>query len=153
MFETGIFLKFLLEERKIRNHLQNVERDERDYFTYMSNTVRDSHEKQRWQSDRTKYWSLILTIISSFLSKLKFLIFLALMSNITSFHTSSRKGLAEAWQVSQTRLCFPVPGNTHPLNHPLPSAYRLSGSVQCWTSAFSSRTKEISPHMSLFPTL
>ncbi|XP_044735170.1 uncharacterized protein LOC123297534 [Chrysoperla carnea] len=62
--------RLLLDERRIRGELHNVERDERDYFTYMSNAVRDSHEKQRWQGDRTKYWSLLLTVISSFVTYL-----------------------------------------------------------------------------------
>lgn len=38
---------------------RSLEKDERDYFSALSLAVRESHEEERTQAERTKYWSVI----------------------------------------------------------------------------------------------
>ena len=44
---------------------QHMEKSEREGFTGLSNAVRDSHEKERAQAEKTKYWSVLGSIIVS----------------------------------------------------------------------------------------
>lgn len=47
------------------NQLQNLERLEREKFSRLSNAVRDSHEKERAQAEKTKYWSVLGSVIGT----------------------------------------------------------------------------------------
>ena len=47
------------DERRLRLEFQQVEKEERENFSSLSHTVRDSHEKERAQAEKTKYWSII----------------------------------------------------------------------------------------------
>lgn len=49
----------LREERMALQEFQNLEKDERDYFSTLSRALHESHEKERAQGERTKYWSII----------------------------------------------------------------------------------------------
>lgn len=42
-----------------------AEKEERDYFAALSSSVKDSHEKERAQAERTKYWSIIGSILGT----------------------------------------------------------------------------------------
>lgn len=53
----------------------DLDREERDTFTQYTNAVRDSHEKQRWQLEYTKYLGYTLSIIGSLLAYLYATIF------------------------------------------------------------------------------
>ena len=44
---------------------QQHERQERECFAKLSNAVRDSHEKERAQAEKTKYWSVLGSIIGT----------------------------------------------------------------------------------------
>lgn len=55
----------LKEERKLNAEFALVEREERDSFTTLSACVKESHEKERAQAERTKYWSIIGSIIGT----------------------------------------------------------------------------------------
>lgn len=47
------------EERSMLEQFKNLEKAERDYFASLSLALRESHEKERAQGERTKYWSII----------------------------------------------------------------------------------------------
>ncbi|XP_065297260.1 mitochondrial potassium channel-like [Dermacentor albipictus] len=47
------------EERSLLEQFKNLEKAERDYFASLSLALRESHEKERAQGERTKYWSII----------------------------------------------------------------------------------------------
>lgn len=55
----------LKEERKLNADFALMEREERDSFTMLSSCVKESHEKERAQAERTKYWSIIGSIIGT----------------------------------------------------------------------------------------
>jgi len=55
----------LKEEREMREHASSVEKGERECFSKLSNAVRDSHEQERAQAEKTKYWSVIGSIIGT----------------------------------------------------------------------------------------
>ena len=59
--------KVLKEERRAVEEFQRYEREERDYFAVLSSAVKESHEKERAQAERTKYWSIIGSIIGTIL--------------------------------------------------------------------------------------
>lgn len=44
---------------------QLCEKEERDCFAFLSAAVKESHEKERAQAERTKYWSVIGSIIGT----------------------------------------------------------------------------------------
>jgi hypothetical protein len=46
----------LKEERLLTECLHGLEKAERIRFSELSNAVRDSHEKERAQAEKTKYW-------------------------------------------------------------------------------------------------
>jgi hypothetical protein len=48
--------QILKEERLLTENLHFLEKAERIRFSELSNTVRDSHEKERAQAEKTKYW-------------------------------------------------------------------------------------------------
>ncbi|XP_041458038.1 mitochondrial potassium channel-like [Lytechinus variegatus] len=55
----------LQAETRLKEKFQKVEARERDTFSHLSNAVRESHEKQRAQEERTKYWSVIGSVIGT----------------------------------------------------------------------------------------
>uniref|UniRef100_A0A023GM70 Putative conserved plasma membrane protein n=1 Tax=Amblyomma triste TaxID=251400 RepID=A0A023GM70_AMBTT len=50
------------EERSLLEQFKSLEKAERDYFASLSLALRESHEKERAQGERTKYWSIIGSI-------------------------------------------------------------------------------------------
>lgn len=55
----------LKEEKKLTTLFNLYEREERDCFTFLSSSVKESHEKERAQAERTKYWSVIGSIVGT----------------------------------------------------------------------------------------
>jgi len=55
----------LKEERNLQDEFKFHEKSEREYFSALSNAVRDSHEKERAQAEKTKYWSVLGSIIGT----------------------------------------------------------------------------------------
>lgn len=53
------------EERTLLAEFESHERKERDCFNILSKAVRDSHEQERAQAEKTKYWSVIGSIIGT----------------------------------------------------------------------------------------
>jgi hypothetical protein len=52
-------------ERVLLDEFSEFERQERANFHRLSNHLRESHEKERERGERTKYWSIIGSIIVS----------------------------------------------------------------------------------------
>ena len=57
--------QILKEERDLLTSFQVLERQERESFSQLSNAVRNSHEKERAQAEKTKYWSVIGSVIGA----------------------------------------------------------------------------------------
>lgn len=55
----------LQEEQKLVENFNDCENRERETFTILSCAVKDSHEKERSQAMRTKYWSLIASVMGT----------------------------------------------------------------------------------------
>jgi len=55
----------LKEERNFLEEFKFFEKAEREYFSALSNAVRDSHEKERAQAEKTKYWSVLGSILGT----------------------------------------------------------------------------------------
>jgi len=55
----------LKEERNLLEEFKFFEKAEREYFSALSNAVRDSHEKERAQAEKTKYWSVLGSILGT----------------------------------------------------------------------------------------
>lgn len=55
----------LQAETRLKEKFTKVEARERDTFSHLSTAVRESHEKQRAQEERTKYWSVIGSIVGT----------------------------------------------------------------------------------------
>lgn len=53
------------EENEVVNKIRNLEKAERETFTHLSSALRDSHEKERARAEKTKYWSIIGSIIGA----------------------------------------------------------------------------------------
>uniref|UniRef100_A0A915KWK4 Coiled-coil domain-containing protein 51 n=1 Tax=Romanomermis culicivorax TaxID=13658 RepID=A0A915KWK4_ROMCU len=51
------------QERQLMDDFKRLERSERDCFTILSNRLRDSHEKERERAEKTKYGSIIGSIV------------------------------------------------------------------------------------------
>ena len=47
------------------SNFQSHERRERECFSALSNAVRDSHEQERAQAEKTKYWSVLGSILGT----------------------------------------------------------------------------------------
>lgn len=54
-------------ERDLSMRFDELDKTEREIFTALCNSVRDSHEKERAQSEYTKYFSIILSIVGTFI--------------------------------------------------------------------------------------
>lgn len=61
-------LQVLKLEKSIANTFQQYDQTERELFTAFSDSIRDSHEKQRAQMEYTKYFGFVLSIAGSFLA-------------------------------------------------------------------------------------
>ncbi|KAF6211236.1 hypothetical protein GE061_014352 [Apolygus lucorum] len=59
--------KILKEQRRINSEFSICERDERDSFSMLSSRLKESHEKERAQAERTKYWSVIGSVVGTIL--------------------------------------------------------------------------------------
>jgi len=55
----------LKEEKALVEQLANRERIEREAFSKLSRAVRDSHESERSQAEKTKYWSVLGSVIGT----------------------------------------------------------------------------------------
>lgn len=55
------------EEEVLTTHFQQFEQEEREHFSILSSAVKESHEKERLQAERTKYWSIIGSILGTVL--------------------------------------------------------------------------------------
>ena len=55
----------LLVEKNLSNQIKTLEKAERDYFSLLSAAVRESHEKERSRAEKTKYWSIIGSVIGA----------------------------------------------------------------------------------------
>jgi len=55
----------LKEEKSYTEAFTTFEKGEREFFSALSNAVRDSHEKERAQAEKTKYWSILGSIIGT----------------------------------------------------------------------------------------
>ena len=54
---------YFKEELSLLHNSQGLERNERSSFKLLSVAVRDSHEKERSQGEKTKYYSLIFSLV------------------------------------------------------------------------------------------
>ncbi len=57
--------QIIKSETAIVESIRALERQEREQFSRLSNAVRDSHEKERAQAEKTKYWSVIGSVIGT----------------------------------------------------------------------------------------
>ena len=55
----------LKDEKLLQDEFKMLEKFEREYFSGLSNAVRDSHEKERAQAEKTKYWSVLGSILGT----------------------------------------------------------------------------------------
>jgi len=55
----------LRQEKQVALALVDAERTERDSFAALSSAVRESHERERARAERTKYWSIIGSVIGA----------------------------------------------------------------------------------------
>ena len=55
----------LKDEKQYQEEFKQYEKTERECFSALSNAVRDSHEKERAQAEKTKYWSLLGSILGT----------------------------------------------------------------------------------------
>ena len=55
----------LKDEKSLQDEFKMLEKAERECFSALSNAVRDSHEKERAQAEKTKYWSVIGSVIGT----------------------------------------------------------------------------------------
>ena len=55
----------LKDEKQFQDEFKHYEKIERECFSALSNAVRDSHEKERAQAEKTKYWSVLGSIIGT----------------------------------------------------------------------------------------
>merc|ERR1712071_550029 len=55
------------DELRLQEEFKIYEKSERENFAALSHTVRDSHEKERAQAEKTKYWSIIGSILGTML--------------------------------------------------------------------------------------
>lgn len=57
--------QIIREEKELSTEFETLDKTEREVFTSLSNAVRDSHEKEKSQSEYTKYWGIILSIVGT----------------------------------------------------------------------------------------
>ncbi|XP_043188396.1 mitochondrial potassium channel-like isoform X1 [Amphibalanus amphitrite] len=59
--------RVLREESRLSSEYKLLEKAEQELFSALSNAVRTSHEKERAQAEKTKYWSIIGSAIGAFI--------------------------------------------------------------------------------------
>ena len=59
--------RVLREEGNLSSEYKVLEKAEQELFSALSNAVRTSHEKERAQAEKTKYWSIIGSAIGAFI--------------------------------------------------------------------------------------
>ncbi|XP_005109423.1 mitochondrial potassium channel-like [Aplysia californica] len=57
--------EILLVEKDMTNRIKALDKAERDFFSLLSAAVRESHEKERARAEKTKYWSIIGSVIGA----------------------------------------------------------------------------------------
>lgn len=57
--------KFLKDEIRLTDKFNLYEREERELFTTLTSAVKDSHEKERIQANKTKYLSIIGSVVGA----------------------------------------------------------------------------------------
>ncbi len=57
--------QILKEEQRLMQEFRALEKREREKFALLSGAVRDSHEKERAQAEKTKYWSVIGSVVGT----------------------------------------------------------------------------------------
>lgn len=55
----------LLLEKEMINKIKALDKAERDFFGLLSAALRESHEKERARAEKTKYWSIIGSVIGA----------------------------------------------------------------------------------------
>lgn len=60
-------IDIIREEREVRSNFEVLEEKERELFSELSNALRMSHEKERAQGEKTKYWSVMGSLVGAFL--------------------------------------------------------------------------------------
>ncbi|CAG5118877.1 unnamed protein product [Candidula unifasciata] len=55
----------LLLEKEMTNKIKALDKAERDFFGLLSAALRESHEKERARAEKTKYWSIIGSVIGA----------------------------------------------------------------------------------------
>ena len=55
----------LLVEKDMSTKIKSLDKAERDFFSLLSAALRESHEKERSRAEKTKYWSIIGSIIGA----------------------------------------------------------------------------------------
>ncbi|GFO15476.1 coiled-coil domain-containing protein 51 [Plakobranchus ocellatus] len=55
----------LLVERDMSTKIKALDKAERDFFALLSAALRESHEKERARAEKTKYWSIIGSVIGA----------------------------------------------------------------------------------------
>ena len=58
-------VRIFKEQDQVAASLVTAEKTERDFFAELSSAVRESHEKERARAERTKYWSIIGSVIGA----------------------------------------------------------------------------------------
>ncbi|XP_047483176.1 uncharacterized protein LOC125035082 [Penaeus chinensis] len=56
--------------KTLRGEFQICERLERDTFSQLSAAIRDCHERERFQAEQSKYWSIIASLVSAALASI-----------------------------------------------------------------------------------
>lgn len=57
--------ELIKNERELTAQFEELDKEERELFSTLCNTIRDSHEKEKAQSEYTKYWGIILSIVGT----------------------------------------------------------------------------------------
>ncbi|XP_073965549.1 uncharacterized protein [Choristoneura fumiferana] len=59
--------KLIIQERSLRTHFADAEREERELFAQMSAAVKLGHERERAHAERNKYWYIVASIFGTVL--------------------------------------------------------------------------------------
>ncbi|KAL4711274.1 hypothetical protein ACJJTC_019115 [Scirpophaga incertulas] len=59
--------KLIIQERSLRSHFADAEREERELFATMSAAVKLGHERERAHAERNKYWYIVASIFGTVL--------------------------------------------------------------------------------------
>ncbi|CAG7710426.1 unnamed protein product [Allacma fusca] len=90
-------INLMREERHYRQNFEDHEKREREAFNELSNALRFSHEKERAQNEKTKYWSLIGSLVGASVG---------IIVRLTRLQNRSRMAIAKVrklWKLSYLR--------------------------------------------------